>query len=172
MKICLCEKFSVMFKPIFGHLYSVKLTSLFAMFLFSAFFMSLLTWFHNLAVSMQKLSLEFLYFPCSFHSLVVESLTTLSPVFLSGSFWFKVIGKSGTLIIFQASISFISAASWFTEGRLYLSNRLLVVIWSLIELPGQYSKYIDRVSWKQLISPTLNYTKLQYTMCVRINNDT
>ena len=67
------------------------------MLMFSACFMSMCTWFHNFAVSMQELSLEFLYFQCSFQRLVVVSLTILSPVFLNGSFKFKVIGKSGIL---------------------------------------------------------------------------
>ena len=72
--------------------------------------------FHILPVSLTKLSSIILFFPPSFILLLVVGLIVLSvslspPLSPSPNF----IGKSGSLLAFQASRSFICADVWFTE---------------------------------------------------------
>ena len=93
-------------------------------------------YFQSLAVSMPILSLASFVLDESFRSLLVCGLSTLwkSEVrFLFCSIW---KGYDLMFIEVQASVYFISPASWFTEGRLYFSSRDLHLMWSFKDTPS------------------------------------
>ena len=93
--------------------------------------------FHNLPVSLTKLSSAVLFFPHSFIFLLVDGLTVRSVSLSSSpSAFLNFIGKSLSLLAFQSSVSFIWAEVWFTDSKSNFFSISAKLYLSLILLPS------------------------------------
>ena len=110
--------------------------SLLAMNVVSALVTSCGARFQSLAQSMLTLTLPALVLAVSFHLLFVISLTSPSMSGLFGLFSLIWKGYEGTWVDFHASISFISPASWFTDGKLYFLSNELEFTCSFSDIPS------------------------------------
>ena len=97
--------------------------------------------FHNLAVSIVKLSWAHFSLATSFQFLVVVVLTLLSVGILLGLLFRNFKGQSGTCMIFHASVNLISPANWLTDGRLYLLRIDSVVIRAHVHVTHHNDRY-------------------------------